>query len=228
MSKGKDFRGPRKRGFDDDGPYNYDSQRPSRPQQRSPFGGGGFPDLPAPVSNEPAIDAVVKWFKSDKGFGFVELGNGTGDAFLHIGAVQSAGYETLPPGAKLKVQVTNSVKGQQVARVLEVDLAGAAERAPPPPPRSGGFGGGGGFDSPRPRRQAPDPSSAVTVAGKVKWFDETKGFGFVQSNDGGKDVFVHISILAPSGVSRLAEGQPVTMQVVDTQKGREALSIILD
>jgi CspA family cold shock protein len=183
--------------------------------------------MPPPVSNEPAIDAIVKWFKSDKGFGFVELANGTGDAFLHIGAVQAAGYEALPPGAKLKVQVTNSVKGQQVSRVLEVDVAGAAERAPPPPPRSGGFGGG--YDAPRPaRRQAPDPSTAVTVAGKVKWFDETKGFGFVQSNDGGKDVFVHISILAPSGVNHLAEGQPVTMQVVDTQKGREALSITLD
>lgn len=235
MSKGKDFRGPRKRGFDDDGPYNYDASRPSRPAPRSQFG-GGFPDLAPPSANEPGIDAVVKWFKSDKGFGFVELANGTGDAFLHIGAVQAAGHETLPPGAKLKVNVTSSVKGQQVSRVLEVDLAGAAERAPAPPPRSGGFGGGGGggfgggggYDSPRPRRQAPDPSTAVPVAGKVKWFDEAKGFGFVQSNDGGKDVFVHISILAPSGVSRLAEGQPVTMQVVDTQKGREALSITVD
>ena len=230
MSKGKDFRGPRKRGFDDDGPFGYEPQRPSRAPSRPSFGGGGgFPDMPPPSSSEPAIDAVVKWFKSDKGFGFVELGNGTGDAFLHIGAVQSAGYEALPPGAKLKVQVTSSLKGQQVARILEVDLAGAAERAPPPP-RSGGFGGGGGFsDGPRPpRRAAPDPSTAVTVAGKVKWFDETKGFGFVQSNDGGKDVFVHISILAPSGVSRLAEGQPVTMQVVDTQKGREALSISVE
>ncbi len=68
----------------------------------------------------------------------------------------------------------------------------------------------------------------VRVCGKVKWFDETTGFGFVQSDDGGKDVFVHISILGPSGVNRLAEGQPVTMQVVDTAKGREALSIILD
>ncbi|NBS35308.1 MAG: cold shock domain-containing protein [Methylocystaceae bacterium] len=195
----------------------------------------------------PSVEAIVKWFKNDKGFGFVELGNGTGDAFLHIGAVQAAGYDSLPPGAKLEVQVTNSVKGQQVARVLSVDLEGAAERAPPPPPRSGGFGGGrdrdgggygggrdggyggggGGYDSPRPRRQAPDPSTAIPVSGTVKWFDETKGFGFVQSNDGGKDVFVHISILGPSGVNRLLEGQPVTMQVVDTAKGREALSINL-
>ncbi|NBT22066.1 MAG: cold shock domain-containing protein [Methylocystaceae bacterium] len=195
----------------------------------------------------PSVEAIVKWFKNDKGFGFVELGNGTGDAFLHIGAVQAAGYDSLPPGAKLEVQVTNSVKGQQVARVLSVDLEGAAERAPPPPPRSGGFGGGrdrdgggygggrdggyggggGGYDSPRPRRQAPDPSTAIPVSGTVKWFDETKGFGFVQSNDGGKDVFVHISILGPSGLNRLLEGQPVTMQVVDTAKGREALSINL-
>ncbi|BBU62493.1 hypothetical protein MSC49_24280 [Methylosinus sp. C49] len=150
----------------------------------------------------------------------MELGNGTGDAFLHIGAVQAAGYDALPPGAKLKVQVSSSVKGQQVTRVLEVDLSTAtAER-----PRSSS---GGGFDRP-PRRQAPDPSTAVPVSGKVKWFDETKGFGFVQSNDGGKDVFVHISILGPSGVNHLAEGQPVTMQVVDTAKGREALSITVD
>ncbi|WP_159727643.1 cold-shock protein [Methylosinus sp. Ce-a6] len=220
-SKGRDFRGPRKRGFDDDPPYGYDSPRPSRPPRSQFGGGGGFPDS-APPSNEPAIDAVVKWFKPEKGFGFVELGNGTGDAFLHIGAVQAAGYDALPPGAKLKVQVSSSVKGQQVSRVLEVDLSTAtAER-----PRSSG-GGGGGFDRP-PRRQAPDPSTAVPVSGKVKWFDETKGFGFVQSNDGGKDVFVHISILGPSGVNHLAEGQPVTMQVVDTAKGREALSISLD
>jgi CspA family cold shock protein len=175
------------------------------------------------MGNESTVDAVVKWFKPDKGFGFVELGNGTGDAFLHIGAVQAAGYESLPPGAKLKVTVSSSVKGQQVSRVLEVDLSGATEqRAPSSGPRTSG-----GFDRP-PRRQAPDPSTAVPVSGKVKWFDETKGFGFVQSNDGGKDVFVHISILGPSGVNHLAEGQPVTMQVVDTAKGREALSIILD
>ncbi len=169
-----------------------------------------------PVSGTP-VDAIVKWFKSDKGFGFVELGNGTGDAFLHIGALQAAGYETVPPGAKLKVYVGNGAKGAQVTRVLEVDTTGAAERAPPPR-----FG-----DSPRPQRRHPDPSTAVEVSGTVKWFDDNKGFGFVQSNDGGKDVFVHISILGPSGVQHLAEGQPVTMRVVDTPKGREALSITL-
>ena len=218
MSKGRDFRGPRKRGFDDDMPSPYET-RPQRPVAR-PFGGGGFGaggEMAAAPRSGPSVDAVVKWFKADKGFGFVELSNGSGDAFLHIGAIQSAGYETVPPGAKLKVMVGNGAKGAQVTRVLEVDTTGAVERAPP---RS--------FDGPRPARRAPDPSTAVEVTGKVKWFDDTKGFGFVSSNDGGKDIFVHISILGPAGLSHLAEGQGVSMRVVDTPKGREALSIALD
>jgi cold shock protein len=214
MSKGKEFRGPKKRGFDDEGPSGYEPPHQSR-HSRPAFGGGfGGPEL-APPATGTSVDAVVKWFKSDKGFGFVELSNGAGDAFLHIGALQAAGFETVPPGAKLKVYVGTGAKGTQVTRVLEVDTAGAAERAPPR------------FSEARPPRRHPDPSTAVQVSGTVKWFDDNKGFGFVQSNDGGKDVFVHISILGPSGVQHLAEGQPVTMRVVDTPKGREALSIAL-
>ena len=96
--------------------------------------------MSAPVTGTP-VDAIVKWFKGDKGFGFVELSNGTGDAFLHIGALQAAGHETVPPGAKLKVYVGNGAKGAQVTRVLEVDTAGAAERAPQrfDSPRSSGI-----------------------------------------------------------------------------------------
>ncbi len=239
MSKGKDFRGPRKRGFDDDGPMSYDS-RPSRTPRPS-FGGpssGGFGggDLPPPTT--PPVDAVVKWFKGDKGFGFVELGNGSGDAFLHIGALQTAGYESVPPGTKLKVQVGQGQKGTQVTRVLEVDTSTATAEAPRSFGGDGGGrsfdgggrsydGGGGGrsFDSPRPPRRMPDPSTAVEVSGTVKWFDETKGFGFVSSSDGGKDVFVHISVLRPAGIMALAEGQTINMRVVDTPKGREAISI---
>lgn len=217
-NKGRDFRGPKRRGFDDDGPSPFDAPRLPR-NPRPAFGGqpsyGAQPDLGgAPAQT---VDAIVKWFKGDKGFGFVELQNGAGDAFLHIGALQSAGYETVPPGAKLKVSVGHGMKGAQVTRVFEVDTTGAAERAPQ---RS--FG-----DSPRAPRRAPDPSTAVPVSGNVKWFDDNKGFGFVQSNDGGKDVFVHISILGPSGIQHLVEGQAVNMRVVDTPKGREALSISL-
>ena len=223
MSKGKDFRAPRKRGFDDDGPMSYDS----KPRSARGFGGapdnGGFGGAPiggpssAPInSSAPAVDALVKWFKADKGYGFVELAGGQGDAFLHANALHAAGHDTVPAGAKLRVQVGAGAKGAQVTRVLEVDTAGVVER--PQRPSSDGI---------RPRRVAPDPSTAVSVTGKVKWFDDAKGFGFVASEDGGKDVFVHISILGPAGISHLAEGQQVTMRVVDTPKGREAISLSL-
>ena len=242
MSKGNNFRGPKKRGFDDDGPMDYES-RGQRDRPRSfdsppgDFGGGGGgfqprvgggADRAAPAGGPP-IDAVVKWFKTDKGFGFVELSNGTGDAFLHINALQSAGHDSVPPGAKLKVQVANGAKGAQVVKVLEVDTAGAADRAPPPRVGAGGgFGAGasGGMGA-RPPRRAPDPSTAVAVTGSVKWFDDAKGFGFVASNDGGKDVFVHISVLGNAGLTRLSDGQAVSMKVVDTPKGREAISLSL-
>jgi CspA family cold shock protein len=215
MSKGKDFRGPRKRGFDDDGPMPYEPRpRPSR-KLDSGGGFGGPPGMAPQQATGPAVDAIVKWFKADKGYGFVELANGQGDAFLHVNALHASGHDTVPPGAKLRVQVGAGAKGAQVTRVLEVDTAGAAERAPQ---RS--FS-----DSPRPRRVPPDPSTAVNIAGKVKWFDDAKGFGFVASDDGGKDVFVHISILGPAGITHLAEGQAVNMRVVDTPKGREAISI---
>ena len=127
----------------------------------------------------------------------------------------------MPAGAKLKVIVGAGAKGAQVTRVVEVDAAGIVER----PPRSDSPGGGFGGGSPRPRRAPPDPSTAVSVSGRVKWFDDAKGFGFVASDDGGKDVFVHISVLGPSGISHLAEGQAVNMRVVDTPKGREAISL---
>ena len=66
------------------------------------------------------------------------------------------------------------------------------------------------------------------LAGTVKWFNGEKGFGFVAGSDGGKDVFVHISVLEQAGLRALSDGQPVIMRVVDTPKGREAISIESD
>src|SRR5882762_4656118 len=221
MGKGRDFRGPRRRGFDDDVYF-----------PPEPSGGGGRPPpraFQAAPADGPVVDATVKWFNPEKGFGFAELSDGTGDAFLHIGALQAAGHEAVAPASKLKVQVGQGAKGMQITRVIEVDES-TAQAQPPRAPRPGGFGGapGGGLGGGgRPPRFTPDASSAVSIDGSVKWFNPEKGFGFVATQDGGKDVFVHISILSQAGISHLVEGQTVSMKVVDTPKGREALSISL-
>ena len=57
--------------------------------------------------------------------------------------------------------------------------------------------------------------------GTVKWFNETKGYGFIQPDDGGKDVFVHITAVQAAGLDGLNDGQKVSYEVV-TERGKEA------
>jgi CspA family cold shock protein len=57
-------------------------------------------------------------------------------------------------------------------------------------------------------------------AGTVKWFNPTKGFGFIQPDDGSKDVFVHISAVERAGLGNLQEGQKVTFDLERGQQGK--------
>lgn len=62
------------------------------------------------------------------------------------------------------------------------------------------------------------------VTGTVKWFNDEKGFGFIEQ-EGGKDVFVHFSVIQGSGRKTLQEGQQVTMDVTQGQKGPQAENV---
>jgi CspA family cold shock protein len=64
-----------------------------------------------------------------------------------------------------------------------------------------------------------------TTTGTVKWFDESKGFGFIQQ-DSGPDVFAHFSAISGSGFKTLAEGQKVEFKVTKGQKGLQAENIV--
>ena len=58
--------------------------------------------------------------------------------------------------------------------------------------------------------------------GKIKWFNKTKGFGFIAPDEGGKDVFVHISALERSGIDNLADDQKVSFEMSSGRDGRES------
>ena len=61
--------------------------------------------------------------------------------------------------------------------------------------------------------------------GTVKWFNETKGFGFISNDEGGDDVFVHFSAIQGNGFKTLAEGQNVEFEIQDGQKGPAAVNV---
>ena len=207
MGKGRDYRGPRRRGFDDDmfTPQDALMAPITRPATARSF------DAPAHSGN--TLDATVKWFNPIKGFGFVELADGSGDAFLHVSILQGGGHDSVEPGTKLKVQIEQGQKGRQVSAVFEVDTNSLVTRSPRESNRL------------RTTHNGPDPSTAVEVDGTVRWFNPEKGFGFVAADDGGKDVFLHVNVLEKAGRKTISEGEFVVMKVVQSQKGREAVSI---
>ena len=61
--------------------------------------------------------------------------------------------------------------------------------------------------------------------GKIKWFNPTKGYGFIENDAGGKDIFLHISALEQSGIDSLEEGQAVSFEIAENKGKENAINI---
>src|SRR5690242_6069866 len=174
----------------------------------------------------------VKWFNGTKGYGFVTLDDG-GDAFCHASALQAAGHAELPPGATIVCDLADSPRGLQVVAVHTVDLSTA--EAPSRGPRRdfgggggrfgggdrfgdrGGFGGGGGY---RDSGRDSGPAGPM-VEGKIKFFNDQKGFGFVMPDSGAGDIYLHASALRRSGISAVEPDQRIRYSTRQGNKGVE-------
>ena len=160
---------------------------------------------------------TVKFFNAAKGFGFIAPDEGGTDVFVHISAVERSGLRELSEGDRVSFEVEEDRRSGKLAAIdLRVTGSGpSSSRQPAERPR-GEYQRSGAVSRGPASRQMEGSGRGV-----VKWFNATKGFGFIQPETGGEDVFVHISAVERAGLRELREGQTVSFDIErDSRSGK--------
>ena len=155
------------------------------------------------------ITGTIKWFDVAKGFGFIVPDNGMQDVLLHVTCLRRDGYQTVLEGTRVVALIQKRERGYQAFRILSMDQSTAVHPSQMPPVKT---------------HVQVTPSSGLERV-LVKWFNRTKGFGFLTRGEGTEDIFIHMETLRRFGLTELRPGQVVLVRFGDGEKGLMAAEI---
>jgi len=156
------------------------------------------------------ISGSIKWFDVAKGFGFIVPDDPeAGDILLHVSCLRRDGHQTALTGARVVCLIRQGEKGMQAFKILSMDNSTAVHPAE---------------DQTQRTHVVVAPESGLERA-IVKWFNRTKGFGFLTRGEGTEDIFVHMETLRRFGVTELRPGQVVLVRFGRGDKGLMAAEV---
>jgi len=156
------------------------------------------------MTEDSVVDGVVKWFDLAKGFGFVVAEGVSEDILLHANVVREAGRTAVAAGDQVQVTTASTPKGVQATQLISVTEMSAVDQGDQP--------------------MVPSVDEDIQPA-RLKWFDKSKGYGFLNAFGEAEDIFVHVDTMRVGGMMDALVGEAMCVVVARGAKGASATAV---